>query len=362
MQESTTTNISRPVQDSVRQLNLKLTHREKLILRLIVYNFILTADPVGSRTLARKYNLGLSPATIRNTMSDLEALGLLTHPHTSAGRIPTDLGYRLYVNDLMSVEGLSEEVRKVLNEHLHPFSREVNDLINTVGALLAEVSHLLSVITTPNISSGELEKVEIIRVSSERIMVVIVVTSGLVRTINFELNSKITDAEVSDATQLINRRLTGSRICDIPFNIGERLAGASSSNAIVRLFLDFPEKIFTAEPRGEMHIGGTRRVLEQPEYRTPEKIKGIIELIENRDIIVHLLKDRSPGVTVTIGEENKGEQFKDFSVITSTYRLGETYGTLGIIGPTRMNYSKLVSLVDYTSHLVTERANRSDKQ
>jgi len=126
------------------------------------------------------------------------------------------------------------------------------------------------------------------------------------------------------------------------------------------LFLDFPEKIFGIEPGKEMHIGSARPLLEQPEYSSPDQFKGIIELIEDRDIIVHLLKDRSQGVSVTIGEENKRERLKDFSVITSTYRIGDELGTLGIIGPTRMNYSRLVALVDYTARMVSRQATYKD--
>jgi len=341
---------------------VKLSERERLILRSIVHNYILSADPVGSRTLARRYNIGLSPATIRNTMADLEEMGLLTHPHTSAGRIPTDLGYRIYVDGLMQVEGLSEEVQRSIRQQFNRVSPEVSGVLDDVSELLAEVSRLLAVIMAPDLSSGVLDKVELIRVASGRIMVVVVVDSALVRTIILEMNSTITDQEIADATTIVNQRLSGLRLTDIPAHIGKRLAGESCSrNAIVRLFLDFPERIFAEEPRSGMHIGGTRHVLEQPEYSSPQKLKGIIELIEDRDIIVHLLKDRSSGVTVTIGEENVGERLRDFSVITSTYRMGGNYGTLGIIGPTRMNYSRLVALVGYTAQLVSERVARGNR-
>lgn len=337
--------------------DLNLNEREKLILRCIVHNFILTVNPVGSRVLARRYALGLSPASVRNTMADLEEMGLLTHPHTSAGRIPTDFGYRIYVDYIMQAEELTDDDRQSIDHAIKPISAEVDSILEKVTELLSEVSRLLSVITAPDLSSGILDKIEMVRVSSERIMLIVVVKSGMVRTINLEMKSIISDAEITYTSRFINQRLSGLRLTEIPALIEQRLSGDKiSRNAIVRLFLDFPEKIFTYEPIHDMHISGTRLVLDQPEYRTPEKLKGIIELIEDRNVVVHLLKDRSPGVTVTIGDENTGEQLKDFSVITSTYRIGDHQGTLGIIGPTRMNYSKLVSLVDYTSRLVSERA------
>lgn len=353
--QSTAVKIAKPHQSGVKHL-IKLNDRERLILRSVIHHFILTADPVGSRTLEKRYRLGLSSATIRNTMADLEDLGLLTHPHTSAGRVPTDLGYRIYVDDMMKIEQLSDEICLTLSEQLQSFSSEINETLNRVSILLSEVSNMLAVITAPDLASGVLDKVEIVRVATGRIMVVVVIKSGLVRTILLEIGSDITDLEIADATHVINQRLGGMRLSNIHREIDERLTDVQCShNAIIRLFVEFPSKIFAIDSKREMQIGSPRLLLEQPEYNSPDKLKGIIELIEDREIIVHLLKDRSQGISVTIGDENVREQLKDFSVITSTYRLGEELGTLGIIGPTRMNYSRLVSLVDYTARLVGNR-------
>lgn len=338
----------------------QLNTRERLLLQCVVHNYILTATPVGSRMLTRRYSIDLSPASVRNTLADLEEMGLLTHTHTSAGRIPTDLGYRIYVDHLMHSDDLSEDIILTMKKSIESISAEVNSIYNKTSEILSEVSRMLAVIIAPDLSSGILDKVELVRVSSERIMIVIVVKSGLVRSIILEMNSTITDEEIADASQFINQRLQGMRINDIYVDITQRLSGGRRSrNAIVRLFMDFPERIFSIEPKSAMHIGTARPVLEQPEYRTPEKVRGIIELVEDHDIIVHLLKSRKEGVSVTIGQENEREQLRDFSVITSTYRTGESKGTIGIIGPTRMNYSYLVALVDYTSRLVSEKANKS---
>jgi len=343
--------------DLIQSDGPKLNDRERTILRSIIHNYILTADPVGSRALARRYHLTLSPASIRNTMSDMEDLGLLAHPHTSAGRVPTSLGYRCYVNDLMMVEELSAEERRVIETTLEGTVPEASEMLDQVTSLLAEVSKLIAFILAPDISTVTLEKVELVRVAAGRVMVVIIVSGGMVRTIMLEIASPITDTEIALAAQFINGRLSGMKLADIPRQITRRLAGDSrASNALVRLFLDFPERIFSTDPKSDVHFGGTRHVLDQQEFRDPNRVRGIIELIEDRDVIVHLMKERLPGVTVTIGEENSPEQLKDFSVITSTYRTGEASGTVGIIGPTRMNYSKLMALVEYTARLVGEKA------
>ncbi|MDP8228260.1 MAG: heat-inducible transcriptional repressor HrcA [Candidatus Electryoneaceae bacterium] len=338
---------------------VELTSRERLILRSVIHNYILSASPVGSRTLAKRYNVNLSAATIRNTMSDLEDKGLLYHPHTSAGRIPTDLGYRIYVDDMMHVTGLSDEIQHSIRCGLDPLSSspEADDVLNKISHLLAEASSLLAVITAPDISSGILEKVALVRVASGRIMVVVVVGSGLVRNILLEIDSSITDDEIHYATALINQRLAGLRLTDIPRHITSRLSGEGCNrNEILRLFLNFPDKIFASNSTTEVYVGDRRHVLNQPEFQSHEEVQGIIELIEDRDIIVHLLKDRNiPGISVTIGEENRENLLKNMSVITSTYRIGDVLGSIGIIGPTRMNYARLVALLDYTSRLVSEK-------
>jgi len=336
---------------------MKLTTRERLILQSIVHNYILNATPVGSRMLSKRYGLNLSAATIRNTMSDLEQMGLLTHKHTSAGRLPTDLGYRIYVDDLMLVDNLKSDVRDNIEKQISTLSIESHSVLDKISSLLAEVSNLLSVITMPDMTEGFLDKVELIHASNERIIAVVIIKSGSVRTINLELQSSITKSEIVEASRLINQRLSGVKLVDIPRVIHHRFSGLDSNkNTLIRLFLDFPEQIFTRDVDNKMKVGGTANVLDQPEYQSPERLRGIIELIEDKEVIVHLLKDREPGISVTIGNENEVEKLKNLSIITSTYKVGGHSGTLGIIGPTRMNYSKLVSLVDYTSKMVTQRA------
>ena len=234
---------------------MKLTVRERLILQSIVHNYILNATPVGSRTLAKRYRMNLSPATIRNTMSDLEQMGLLTHQHTSAGRLPTDLGYRIYVDDLMLVDNLKSDVRDNIEKQISTLSLESHAVLDKISSLLAEVSKLLSVITMPDMTDGVLEKVELIHASNERIIAIVIIKSGSVRTINLELQSTITKGEIVEASRIINQRLSGVKLVDIPRVIHHRLSDIESNkNTLIRLFLDFPEQIFTEETDKNMQI------------------------------------------------------------------------------------------------------------
>lgn len=347
-----------PKHSIIKRTLMSLTDREQLILASVVQNFVLTANPVGSRTLAKKFNIDLSSATIRNTMADLEDMGLLAQQHTSSGRVPTDMGYRLYVDGLMDLQELTYDEQRMITSHLENVSKETTNLYEQMGNLLSEITHLLSVISAPNIEYGTLDKIEIVRISSSRVMVVIVVSSGLIRTINLELDSNIKNHEIRIATTFINQRISGLKLTEIPKVIKQRLTGEEvSKNAIIRLFLDVPEMIFATETKPEVHYGYTRYILDQPEYNNPENLKGIIELLEDRSIIVHLLKTRSEGVTVTIGNENQSDKLKEASVITSTYRIGDVHGTLGIIGPTRMNYSRLMAITDYIAKIVSSQLN-----
>ena len=263
----------------------------------------------------------------------------------------------------MQIEGLSDDIRKSIKTQLESLSSEANAVMTKVSDLLAEVSSLLAVILAPDLSTGVLEKIALVRVATGRIMVVVVINSGMVRNILLEMDSEITDEEITNATHIVNQRLGGLRLAEIPSHITARLAEESRRNSIVRLFLDFPDKIFSCQQDSEMFIGGRINVLTQPEYNSPENVQGIIELMEDNEIIVHLLKDKvgTEGISVTIGEENKNEQLKQMSVISSTYRVGDVFGSIGIIGPTRMNYSSLVALVDYTSRTVGRQASSSIK-
>lgn len=345
---------SAAIKPAAAHRNIRLNDRERMILSAIVHHYILNADPLGSRVLARRLGWAFSPATIRNIMADLEEMGLLTHPYPSAGRIPTTLGYRVYVDEVMQAEELSEEEKKMIQTQLESISPQVEDLMDQVSSLLAEASRLLGFILSPDLSAGVLEKVEMVKVAEGRIMVVIVVRSGLVRSIMLELNTPVSEEEMAQATRLVNQRLSGLRLAEIPSRVQERLrSDIGASNAIVRMIMDFPEKIFAPEQWGEIHIGPTSHIIHQPEFSQPEKIKGIIELLDNKDIIVHLVKDQREGIRITIGEENPREELKDFSIITSTYRIKDESGTLGIIGPTRMNYARLISLVNYTAQVLS---------
>ena len=336
-----------------------LTEREKLVLRLVIHSYILSATPVGSRILARKHaEVNLSPATIRNTMSDLEDKGLLTHPHTSAGRIPTDLGYRLYVDDLVEFKEISQREKDAIIKEIESVpGKDIKHILAITSKTLGKISKLLSIIVSPRFSEGILEKIDLIRVAEGKLLVVITIQSGLVKTIMLELESVLKDSEIQNAARYLNTRLSGLSFQTIRSTIEERLHPLQGEEAkIVRFFIDDAERFFQVDDPEDYYVDGTINMLSQPEFSSAEKMRSIIEFVENKDVVVHLLDTRKSAerISITIGQENPNSAAKTLSVVTSDYQVGTVHGTLGVIGPTRMDYSKLISLVGYTAKAVSE--------
>jgi heat-inducible transcriptional repressor len=340
--------------------NRELTDREKLVLRLVIHNYILSATPVGSRVLSKRHSeLGLSPATIRNAMADLEDKGLLTHPHTSAGRVPTDLGYRIYVDDLIEFKELGKRDRDTIKKEIESIpTNDIKEILAVTSKSLGKISRLLGIIVSPRFDEGVLEKIELVRVALNKLLVVISIQSGLIRTIMLEIESGLKDSQIRNAARYLNSRLSGLTFHTIRSTIEERLQPYNGADAnLIRFFVDDAATMFQMDASREYYVDGASNVLSQPEFSTTEKIRSIIEFIENKDVVVHLIEKRQEmeGISITIGEENPADAAKSLSVVTAGYRVGHVHGTLGVIGPTRMDYSRLISLVDYTARAVSER-------
>jgi len=343
----------------------KLNERDKAILRYVIHQFILTANPVGSRNISKKYSLGLSPATIRNIMADLEDMGLLGHPHTSAGRVPTDKGYRFYVDSLMEPPMLDSEAKTFLDNKFNLQTSETEELLKVTALLLGDITNQIALVSYPKFENAALEKIQIVQLSSTRILVIISINSGLVRTITLEINAELKEDHVIYVQQFLNEKLAGLKFSEIRETIKDRVKDFDRDEykPIVRVFLDSVDKLFTDFNAGEKSfISGAKNILSQPEFEDFNQVKGVIELIEDKEVIVHIMDNRIPknsrNVTVTIGGENKEEKLNEFSVITKNYNLGEVNGTIGIMGPKRMEYSKIIAAVVYAAELLTNELRK----
>ena len=342
--------------------NPDLSEREKSILRYVIHQFILTANPVGSRNISKKYDVGLSPATIRNIMSDLEDSGFLGHPHTSAGRVPTDHGYRFYVDSLMGIPKLGKADKKFADNGVD--SQKSDDLVKATSSILSKITNELACITYPRISNSVLEKIQIVRLSSSRILVVVTILPGIVKTITLEIQISVQQNKLNSVQRILNQRLSGLRFSDIRNSIGDRVRnlGAGELRPIVRVFLDSADKIFKDDKINRSVISGAKNVLAQPEFEDIEQFQSIIEMVEDKDVIVHVMdkrvKEDNDEITITIGSENKEEKFSNYSLITKEYNVGEASGTMGIIGPKRMEYSKVVAAVEYAATLLSKELEK----
>ena len=344
----------------------ELNDRQRAILRCIVDHFIETAAPIASQYIAQHHDLGISPATIRNAMADLEELGYVTHPHTSAGKMPTDKGYRFFVDSLMTVESITEHEQGTIKVQLDTIT-EVDELLHQTAKLLGSISHQLSIVAAPHLKSTTLERMELIAVAANRIFIVLTVKSGIVKTITMEVVTEIPREKLEHITRLLNERLSGLTLETIRDTIVERVKDfMNEETGLINLVVRAADRIFDdVKELEKLHISGTQSLIEQPEYEDPHNVRNIIEFINHEDVIVDVLDRQEPqaqqeGVVVSIGQEHGEANLKNHSIIVSPYRLGDVVGTIAIIGPKRMKYSKVIPLLNYVSEQLSTTLSKEN--
>jgi heat-inducible transcriptional repressor len=335
----------------------QLTERELRVLEAVVQTYIETAEPAGSQTIARRYGLGVSPATIRNTMSELEEKGYLFHPHTSAGRIPTDRAYRVYVNEIMRLAPLSEEARSFLQAEIKGSRNIVDEILRRAAQVLGVLTQELGVAVAPALDEMVLERLELVQVSSERLLLVFNLRSGIVRTIFVEVPARLSAESVSDVGRVLNERLSGLTLLTIRSTLPERLrdvGGQSGGWELLNIFIAEREEIFgLADEQNTVVLGSAQMLAEQPEFASNTRMRDLLRLTEGRDLLREALASRrQSGISVTIGGENPDTRLSDFTLVTASYRAGGLRGLIGVMGPTRMPYDKIIGLVEHTSRLV----------
>lgn len=340
-----------------------LNDREHRVLEAVVRTYVETAEPAGSRTVARRFKLGISPATIRNTMSDLEDKGYLCHPHTSAGRMPTDVGYRLYVDSLLNLPRVFPADPQELRIELQGADRSgVELLIRRAAQVLGVLTNELGVAIGPGIKEATLERIELISVADGKVLLVLTLRAGGVRTVFVDVPTDIPPAALASVTQVLNERLSGLTLSQVRTTLSARLrdsapAGDPTASELLNIFIQSADE-WLELPAAEntLHLGRASILTEQPEFQSGSKLKGLLELTEQTDLLAGMLAARkgAQGLTVTIGAEHSDPALAGFTIVTSEYNIGELRGVIGVIGPTRMPYDRVISLVEGTSRLVSE--------
>ncbi len=338
-----------------------LTDRERRVLQAVVQSYIQTAEPAGSRTIAKVFPLGVSAATIRNTMSDLEERGYLSHPHTSAGRVPTDLAYRVYVDSLIWDHNVSPTAQDTLRRELGGNRSAVEEILRKAAQVLGVLTQELGVAVGPPLDSGVLERLELVQISGDRMLLVLALWGGAARTIFVEVSSQLPRDVVASVSGVLNERLCGLTLREIRRTLRERLrdtTGGAPEQELLNVFVEEAEQIFdTSGMPADIVLGSAQLLAEQPEFHSNEQMRALLELTEHRDVLRHALSARrGPGLSVTIGAENLDPKLSHFTIVTSMYHSGGLSGVIGVMGPTRMSYQKVIALVEYTSRLMGDLA------
>lgn len=341
-----------------------LTERERAVLAAVIDSYVRTATPAGSRRLSQEYDLGVSPATIRNRMADLEAKGFLTHPHTSAGRMPTDLAYRYYVDALMGRRRVPASQRAKIEKELSASEvSALEELMARAAQVLGLLTGELGLAVGPALATTVLQRVELAPVSSEKVLLILTLESGVIRSVFVDVPSALPRETLAAVAAALNERLAGSTLEQVREGLRDRLRDLSVEgadvNQLVNIFVQSGPDVFEWAARDrELHLGSAAVLADQPEFTSGERLRALIELTEKRELLASILGDREKvdGPQVTIGAEHGAPELEDLTIVTANYRAGSLRGVVGVIGPTRMPYDKVVAIVDCTSALVTKLA------
>ncbi len=329
---------------------MELTERKLRILQAIISDYVKTAEPVGSRTISKKYDLGISPATIRNEMADIEEMGYLTHPHTSAGRVPSDMAYRLYVNALMEKKELSKEEKNVIAERLHSNVYEFEKTIEHAATVLSEITNLTSFALTPSKNEDALKFINLLPVDENTVVLMIVSESGKISNTALNISVPYTEENLQLLAKTMTYNYKGKSISEVlKNNIIESFE--SDITAMSGLAANvMPNFMRTLEDmlNVNLYMEGLTNIFDIPEYNDLQKAKNFISMLSQKEDFTRKLIEREDGVIVTIGTENADDVMNDCALITASYHVdGKLVGKIGVIGPTRMKYGEVTSIIEY---------------
>ncbi|RST73934.1 heat-inducible transcriptional repressor HrcA [Siminovitchia acidinfaciens] len=337
-----------------------LTDRQLLILQAIIDDFISSAQPIGSGKLSKREEINLSSATIRNEMADLEEYGFIEKTHTSSGRVPSEKGYRYYVDHLLAPAMLRAHERQLIHSIFAEKVYELEDVVQRSASILSELTNYTAILLGPAVKENKLKSLQIVPLSGEKAVAVIITDTGHVENKVFSLPDNINPGNIEKLVNILNEKLAGVPIAELRGKIEYELAEILRMNIhqydlllkSILQTLDVPsnEKIF---------FGGKTNMLNQPEFHNINKVRSLLNMIEQEEGFYELFRHIPNGIHVTIGKENKNMAMEDCSLITATYSIGkENVGTIAILGPTRMEYSRVIGLLDFLSRDMSNALTR----
>ncbi|MDF2658375.1 MAG: hrcA [Paenibacillus sp.] len=328
-----------------------LSERQKLILSAIVDDYIRSAEPVGSRTISKRGDVGFSPATIRNDMSDLEELGYLEQPHTSAGRIPSQKGYRYYVDHLIKRGHLPAADLDMMKLFFAEKLQEMEQMIQHVAVVLSGMTNYTSIVLGPELLTTTLKHLQIVPLNESSAVAIIVTNTGHVENKIITIPEGMPVHEIERIVNMLNSRLSGVPLFHFKTRLYNEISTemgryVSKYEELIRMI----ESVLQSDEDDRIFVSGSTNMLTQPEFKDVDKVKGILDLFDESHTLVRMFSGASPGIQVKIGAENSLEAINNCSLITASYSIdGQLLGTIGLLGPTRMEYGKVISLLDHLS-------------
>ncbi len=349
----------------VDAMSEELSERSRLILKAIIEDYTVTGEPVGSRTLSRREGINLSPASVRNVMADLEELGYLSSPHTSAGRVPTEKGYRFYVASLLRVRQLSRDLREYLRRECQLRELDTEGLLREAGRILSATSNYTGLVMVPRFTTTVFRRIEFVRFSETRVLVVFITQAGIVQHKLVEVSEPLTQAELDEVTNYLNQEFTGLSVQEIKRRVARQMAQERAIfDSLQRRALLLSSSVLQHDLDDRVFVEGASNILEQPEFADLAVMKRLLRTFDQKALLVELLDkaQQVEGVQILIGSAEAHSEIEGCSLVTSCYSSDRgTTGILGVLGPTRMPYAMVIPLVDYAARLVSEiLKNESD--
>lgn len=338
-----------------------MDERKQRVLQAVVQDYIESAEPVGSRTIARRHDLGVSPATIRNEMADLEMLGYLEHIHTSSGRIPSSKGYRFYVDGLMQPTRLTDEEKAQIDRWYRARVKRIEEVFQETARLISHVTKNVALVLAPQMTKSAFRCLQFLPLDDRRSVAVLMTDAGFIENRIVAMPSGASFEDFQRMARVINDCLAGCTLDAIPKAAYRKIRSEISDEELYEAALDVISRALDdREGRDRLYLGGTREMLSQPEFRDVERVKEILLMLEEEQLLKEILSAHlGDGLRVTIGQENDYKGIQDCSIVTATYHLdGELLGTIAVLGPTRMEYGKAMSLLGYMNEHLSDVVRR----
>ena len=339
---------------------MELTERKLNILKAIVKDYIETAEAVGSRTISKKYNLGVSAATIRNEMADLEVLGYLIQPHTSSGRVPSEKGYKLYVDSLMNGSELNDIEKHLIEETIQNNMNYMKDMIHETSKLISKLTNYTTIAVTKNVSNqSNIKHIQLVGLDTKTIVLVIVTDKGDIKNTNLMANMTIDQSKLNIISDNLTKKLSGKSITEIDEDFLNYIKYEISESSLFIDELVDALNFHIEENDTSMSLSGTTNIFNYPEFSDVLRAKTFLNMLEEKENISNMLKSKGiqkENLNIIIGSDNECEVAKDCSIITATYNIDkDVVGKISLIGPTRMDYAKVYSILNYMGLLLNKK-------